>query len=195
MALRRLGTVHGRLRATRWRRTPIQESAWLASHPKHRRVCRARAPCTRTVAENVPLVGWDVAITEEAGTCCLSKFVVQFLPRFLRRKAYFTFVEDVLRPLKRGALSSRRGPSLTLSLSHHLYLTPSPPAGRPPRAWCSYLRRKNESWEAGSPHVIGGCLDCGAVLFLVGRVIFTRSARCAPMRGAARRGKAGGVRG
>lgn len=54
---------------------------------------------------NVPLVGWDVAITEEAGTCLLeANLSCNFFRASFDEKAYFTFVEDVLKAIEDEAL-------------------------------------------------------------------------------------------
>ena len=50
---------------------------------------------------NVPLVGWDVVITEEAGTCLLeANLSCNFFRASFDEKAYFTFVEDVLKAIE-----------------------------------------------------------------------------------------------
>mmetsp|Transcript_151 Transcript_151/g.602 ORF Transcript_151/g.602 Transcript_151/m.602 type:complete len:242 (-) Transcript_151:352-1077(-) len=56
----------------------------------------------RRLLPGVPLIGWDVALTEEAGMCLLeANLSCNFFRASFEQAAYFSFVEDVLAHLEK----------------------------------------------------------------------------------------------
>jgi hypothetical protein len=65
--------------------------------PDFDRIVKLVRRAHRKLMPGVPLIGWDVALTEEAGTCLLeANLSCNFFRATFDQAAYFHFVEDVL---------------------------------------------------------------------------------------------------